>query len=540
MAKDKKQTAAAKADEMKDQSVEADAVKAETDTELVEQESAAGDDVKKVDNEATAEAVEVEAADEDPAERAADDNEVADEVTAESESETTDDDQESADDDKVDDDAKAESEDEDTDAVQESADGEETAEAENEAADDEQEATDDDKADDEAKAEAESKVADKDQKSVVEEVKAESESKATDDDRESADDDKADAVVEAKESHVAKEDDKPVATLNAAKVADKPAASAFKKLAGTATWRTRLIGAAAVGVLVGLGVGFGLAHLGQPSGTAVRTAYGNISSASVYNRIKHSQDAVMNVQSMIMEKSLEHDFPKAATDKKVNAQFNKLKRNKMSYYQELQQLGNDAAIKNNIRDSLLLEAAVAKNSKVSDAQVRAAYRTYRPAMTLAYVQVDSASRAKDVQQELAQATNYKDFADQVTNLHNQDSKHVSAGHLLPQFSSLADSQDVPSVIKKAAMKLHKGEVSPVVKVDSKTYVILYMKSDVKKSSYANDKHEIKKTLQRQEQTNAANRQKIMLKYAKRAHPKAVDASYKNLVKDMNQAAKHAE
>lgn len=538
MAKDKKQNATAKADELKDQSVEATkaesvgAVKAEKDTAPVERESAATNDAKEADNEAPA-----------------NDTDVADEATAESESETADDDdQESADDDKADDEVKAESEDEDTDAVQESADaevdGEENAEAENEAADDEQEATDDNKADDEAKAETESEVADKDQKSVEEEtdeaVKAEAENKDTDDDQESADDDKADAVVEAKQSKTVKEADKPAATANATKVVDKSAASAFKKLAGTATWRTRLIGAAAVGVLVGLGVGFGLAHLGQPSGTAVRTAYGNISSASVYNRIKHSQDAVMNVQSMIMEKALEHDFPKAATDKKVNAQFNKLKRNKMSYYQELQQLGNNAAIKNNIRDSLLLEAAVAKNSKVSDAQVRAAYRTYRPAMTLAYVQVDSASRAKDVQQELSQATNYKDFADQVTNLHNQDTKHVSAGHLLPQFSSLADSQDVPPVIKKAAMKLHKGEVSPVVKVDSKTYVILYMKSDVKKSSYANDKHEIKKTLQRQEQTNSANRQKIMLKYAKRAHPKAVDASYKDLVKDMNQAAKHAE
>lgn len=353
---------------------------------------------------------------------------------------------------------------------------------------------------------------------------------------------------EAKPSKAVKEIGKKAAAAGAIKAAEKQADNNVKaddqpgaeKSVKATTWRNRLIGTAAVSVLVGLGVGFGLAHLGQPSGTAVRTAYGNISSASVYNRVKDSQDTIMNVQSMIMEKSLEHDFPKAATDKKVNARFNKIKRNKMIYYQELQQLGTDAAIKNNIRDSLLLEAAVAKNSQVTDAQVRAAYRDYRPGMTLAYVQVDNASRAKDVQQQLAKASNYKDFADQVTNLHNQDSKHVSAGHLLPQFSSLSDSQDVPPVIKKAAMKLHKGEVSPVVKIDKKTYVILYMKSDVKKSTYANDKQDIKKTLQRQEQTNSANRQKVMLKYAKQAHPKAVDDSYKNLVKDMNQAAKQAE
>lgn len=404
---------------------------------------------------------------------------------------------------------------------------------------------------------------DDDQENEVDEDKKPAEEvdeakKSADDDDQKADND-ADEVEladdpvplsdqEAKPSKAIKEIGKNVATAGATKAAEKQADNSVKaddqsgaeKSAKATTWRNRLIGTAAVSVLVGLGVGFGLAHIGQPSGTAVRTAYGNISSASVYNRVKDSQDTIMNVQSMIMEKSLEHDFPKAATDKKVNARFNKIKRNKMIYYQELQQLGTDAAIKNNIRDSLLLEAAVAKNSQVTDAQVRAAYRDYRPGMTLAYVQVDNASRAKDVQQQLAKASNYKDFADQVTNLHNQDSKHVSAGHLLPQFSSLSDSQDVPPVIKKAAMKLHKGEVSPVVKIDKKTYVILYMKSDVKKSTYANDKQDIKKTLQRQEQTNSANRQKVMLKYAKQAHPKAVDSSYKNLVKDMNQAAKQAE
>lgn len=378
--------------------------------------------------------------------------------------------------------------------------------------------------------------------------KADNDADSDADELELADDPVPLSDQEAKPSKTVKEIGKKLAAAGATKAAEKQADSNVKaddqpgaeKSVKATTWRNRLIGTAAVSVLVGLGVGFGLARLGQPSGTAVRTAYGNISSASVYNRVKDSQDTVMNVQSMIMEKSLEHDFPKAATDKKVNDRFNKIKRNKMIYYQELQQLGTDAAIKNNIRDSLLLEAAVAKNSQVTDAQVRAAYRDYRPGMTLAYVQVDSASRAKDVQQQLAKASNYKDFADQVTNLHNQDSKHVSAGHLLPQFSSLSDSQDVPPVIKKAAMKLHKGEVSPVVKIDKKTYVILYMKSDVKKSTYANDKQDIKKTLQRQEQTNSANRQKVMLKYAKQAHPKAVDSSYKNLVKDMNQAAKQAE
>ena len=502
MANDKKQNDAAKDEEVKEQAV---------------------DDVKtdevKADSEKDAKP---ETADE-KAEASRENDKAEDEEMAAEEVENQED--------EVDEDEKAAEETDDQ--VSEAAEDKEPAEED----DDQENEVDEDKKPAEEVDEAKNSADDDDQKSANNAAE-----------EESASDPGPSADQEAKPSKAVKEIGKKVVAAGATKAAEKQADSNVKadgqpgaeKPAKATTWRNRLIGTAAVSVLVGLGVGFGLAHIGQPSGTAVRTAYGNISSASVYNRVKDSQDTIMNVQSMIMEKSLEHDFPKAATDKKVNARFNKIKRNKMIYYQELQQLGTDTAIKNNIRDSLLLEAAVAKNSQVTDAQVRAAYRDYRPGMTLAYVQVDSASRAKDVQQQLAKASNYKDFADQVTSLHNQDSKHVSAGHLLPQFSSLSDSQDVPPVIKKAAMKLHKGEVSPVVKVDKKTYVILYMKSDVKKSTYANDKRDIKKTLQRQEQTNSANRQKVMLKYAKQAHPKAVDTSYKNLVKDMNQAAKQAE
>lgn len=493
MANDKKQNDAAKNEEIKEQAVD--------DVKTDEVKADSGKDVKPeaADEKAEASRENDKAEDEEKAAEEVEDQENEDEKAAE----------------------------ETDDQVSEAAEDKESAE---EVEDQEDEVDEGEKA-----ADDDGQKADNDAESDADEV-------------ESADDPEPSAEQEAKPSKAVKEIGKKVAAAGATKAAEKQADNNVKaddqpgaeKSAKATTWRNRLIGTAVVSVLVGLGVGFGLAHIGQPSGTAVRTAYGNISSASVYNRVKDSQDTIMNVQSMIMEKSLEHDFPKAATDKKVNARFNKIKRNKMIYYQELQQLGTDAAIKNNIRDSLLLEAAVAKNSQVTDAQVRAAYRDYRPGMTLAYVQVDSASRAKDVQQQLVKASNYKDFADQVTSLHNQDSKHVSAGHLLPQFSSLSDSQDVPPVIKKAAMKLHKGEVSPVVKIDKKTYVILYMKSDVKKSTYANDKQDIKKTLQRQEQTNSANRQKVMLKYAKQAHPKAVDASYKNLVKDMNQAAKQAE
>ena len=536
MAKDKKQNEAVKADEVKDQVTEdevavdqsetvksaaADKVPAETDKDVAEGE-------QEVEDEVVAEVDTDEAEPVDEGEKEADE-EVVSEVDA--------DDAEPSDEEVVtevdtyevelaDDEADEQS----VDAVKET-DQEVVTEVQADDAEKADEVADEQSADDD-EADADKKV------SASDETKPAADNKASDDKQVPKD------SPAAKQSKVAKANDQPVTPPSVAKAVEKSnednGKTNVKLSALGSTWRNRLIGTAAVSVLIGLGVGFGLAHLGQPTGTAVRTAYGNISSASVYNRVKHSQETVMNVQSMIMEKALEHDFPKAATDKKVNARFNKIKHNKMIYYQELQQMGTDEAIKNNIRDSLLLEAAVAKNSKVTDAQVRAAYRDYRPGMTLAYVQVDNASRASEVREQLSKTTNYKDFTEQVTDLHNQDSKHVSAGHLLPQFSSLSDSQDVPSVIKKAAMKLHKGEVSPVVKINKKTYVILYMKSDVKKSSYAEDKQDIKKTLQRQEQTNSANRQKVMLKYAKQAHPKAVDASYKDLVKDMNQAAKQAE
>ena len=468
--------------------------------------------IKKDDEKKSAKVEDTEAAKVDKDDKSAEEVKSADNVKSEDEA---DDKAESKDDEKSEDEAdnKAESNDD--------------VKSEDEV-DNKAESNDDVKSEDEADNKAESK----------DDVKSEDE---TDNKAGSNDDvkseDEADDKAESKDDVKPKGEVVDKSVSNDDKSAKPVAESSVSPQFDKTKFKNRMLATTVLSVFVSLGVGFALGHCIHPGGVAVNTAYGNITSSQIYNRVKQNQDTQMTAQSLIMEKALEHDFPKAATDQKVNARFKKIKANKFTYYQELQQLGNDTAIKDNIKDSLLLEAAVAKNSKVTEAQVKEAYKTYRPGMTMAFVQVDSASKARDVHDQLAQAKNYKDFADEVTTLHNQDSKHVSAGHLLPQISSLSDSQDVPAKIKNAAMKLNKGDVSPVIKINNKTYVILYMKSITEKSSYANDKGEIKQTLKRQEQTNSANRQRVMLKYAKKAHPKAVDSSYKDLVKQMNQVAK---
>lgn len=289
-----------------------------------------------------------------------------------------------------------------------------------------------------------------------------------------------------------------------------------------------VVGTGVIALLIGGGIGAGIMNCVNPNKTMLTTNYGTIRESQIFDRIKSTQTTQTAAQSIIMEQVLEHYFPKAATDSKVNAQLKKVKANKLAYMEAVQQYGSDDALKANIKDSMLMAAAMKKEIQISPAQIKATYKTYRPGMTLAYVETSSKSQAEQFQQTLSQSQNYSDFKQQAKELSEADKK-VSAG-LLPEFNSLTSSQEMPASVKKTAMKMHKNETSDVIKSGNGKYAILFMKSDVKKGSYAQEKDKIKTALQNEAMSDQDTRAKVLAKYGKKAHVKAHDDAFKYLAK----------
>ena len=298
----------------------------------------------------------------------------------------------------------------------------------------------------------------------------------------------------------------------------------FSKKAKQALWATGI-----VAVLVGGGIGFAMGHHASGSQTMLTTAYGKVTNIQIFNRLKYSAPAQNVAQSLVMERVLEHDFPKAATQDKVDQEFKKIKKNKMMYMQYVQNYGGDNEIKSGIKDTLLLGAAMKANVSVSNAELRDAYQDYRPNMTLAFVEIQGKSRAQDVQSQLSGVHSYSAFKNTASDLAKGDSKNISAG-LLPDFSSLANDQEVPTNVKKQAMKMKKGDISGLIKTGKDRYAVLYMKSVAHKGSFNSVKDELKDTLLKQKMNNDKLRAKVLAKYAKKAHVKADDDAFKPMAK----------
>lgn len=298
----------------------------------------------------------------------------------------------------------------------------------------------------------------------------------------------------------------------------------FSKKAKQALWATGI-----VAVLVGCGIGFAMGHHASGSQTMLTTAYGKVTNIQIFNRLKYSAPAQNVAQSLVMERVLEHDFPKAATQDKVDQEFKKIKKNKMMYMQYVQNYGGDNEIKSGIKDTLLLGAAMKANVSVSNAELRDAYQDYRPNMTLAFVEVQGKSRAQDIQGQLSGVHSYSAFKNTASDLAKGDSKNISAG-LLPDFSSLANDQEVPTNVKKQAMKMKKGDISGLIKTGKDRYAVLYMKSVAHKGSFNSVKNELRDTLLKQKMNNDKLRAKVLAKYAKKAHVKADDDAFKPMAK----------
>ena len=298
----------------------------------------------------------------------------------------------------------------------------------------------------------------------------------------------------------------------------------FSKKAKQALWAMGI-----VAVLVGGGIGFAMGYHASGSQTMLTTAYGKVTNIQIFNRLKYSAPAQNVAQSLVMERVLEHDFPKAATQDKVDQEFKKIKKNKMMYMQYVQNYGGDNEIKSGIKDTLLLGAAMKANVSVSNAELRDAYQDYRPNMTLAFVEVQGKSRAQDIQGQLSGVHSYSAFKNTASDLAKGDSKNISAG-LLPDFSSLANDQEVPTNVKKQAMKMKKGDISGLIKTGKDRYAVLYMKSVAHKGSFNSVKDELKDTLLKQKMNNDKLRAKVLAKYAKKAHVKADDDAFKPMAK----------
>ena len=218
---------------------------------------------------------------------------------------------------------------------------------------------------------------------------------------------------------------------------------------------------------------------------------GTITVEDFYNEAKHTQNNQQLVQNMIIYKAFENKYGDKVTDKDVNAEY---KKNEETYgdtfKSQLEAAGyTEDSYKQALRSSLVLKAGISANVKVTEKDLKEAWKTFHPEVEAQIIKVSSEDEAKEVKKSADDGT---DFAKLAKEKSTDEATKKDGGKI--KFDS--QTTDVPTEVKEAAFKLKDGQVSDVISATNTTsystdYYVVKM---VKNQNKGDDMNKYKKQL----------------------------------------------
>lgn len=218
------------------------------------------------------------------------------------------------------------------------------------------------------------------------------------------------------------------------------------------------------------------------------TAVANMKGAKItkddfYEKMKTSPVGGETVlRNMIVQKALDTQYGEKVSTKKVNAQYNKVKKSYtdagQNFTAALASSGLTAqTFKDQIRTSLLSQAALKDLKKPTKKELKAQWDAYTPKITVQHILVDNEDKAKELIATL-QANNTEEEFNKLAKENSTDTATAEAGGKLAPFDNTDTALD--ATFRKAALAMKEGEVSPEpVKTSYGFHVIRVIKAPAK-------------------------------------------------------------
>lgn len=220
--------------------------------------------------------------------------------------------------------------------------------------------------------------------------------------------------------------------------------------------------------------------------TVVSYKGGKITESQYYDKMKQSQAGQSTLANMIISDALESQYGKYVSQKQVNDQYNKYKKQYGSQFNSiLEQNGLTASgFKDNLKTNLLTEAALKHIKTISKSQEEKAWKDYQPKVQVQQILVSKKSTAEEVIQKLNDGESFKSLAKK----YSTDTATKNDAGKLPAFDSTDTSLD--STFKKAAFKLKTGEYTTTPVKTQYGYHIIKMIKHPAKGTLKEHKKEI--------------------------------------------------
>ena len=284
----------------------------------------------------------------------------------------------------------------------------------------------------------------------------------------------------------------------------------------------------ALAIVLGAGLLSGCTNAGEK--TAVSYKGGTISEQEVMDSLKKMQGADSTVQQLIVYQVFEDKYGDDVSAKEVDSQYDQTKKQLGdSFDSQLKTAGyTEETFKDSIKQSLAFQEGLKKHIKLTDEELKTAWKTFHPEVEAQIIQVTSENDAKDVKKA---ADKGDDFSKLAKDKSTDTTTKEDGGKV--KFDSTTTT--VPTEVKEAAFKLKDGQVSDVItSTNTSTYATeYYVVKMVKNQNKGNDMDKYKKELKEiatdTKLSDSTFRNKVIGEVLKDANVKIKDKDFENVL-----------
>lgn len=284
----------------------------------------------------------------------------------------------------------------------------------------------------------------------------------------------------------------------------------------------------ALAIVLGAGLLSGCTNAGEK--TAVSYKGGTISEQEVMDSLKKMQGADSAVQQLIVYQVFEDKYGDDVSAKEVDSQYDQTKKQLGdSFDSQLKTAGyTEETFKDSIKQSLAFQEGLKKHIKLTDEDLKTAWKTFHPEVEAQIIQVASEDDAKDVKKAADKGDDFSKLAKDKST----DTKTKEDGGKV-KFDSTTTT--IPAEVKEAAFKLKDGQVSDVVtSTNAATYAPeYYVVKMVKNQNKGNDmdkyKKELKEIATETKLSDSAFQNKVVGEVLKDANVKIKDKDFENVL-----------
>ncbi|AWX46954.1 peptidylprolyl isomerase [Enterococcus faecium] len=284
----------------------------------------------------------------------------------------------------------------------------------------------------------------------------------------------------------------------------------------------------ALAIVLGAGLLSGCTNAGEK--TAVSYKGGTISEQEVMDSLKKMQGADSTVQQLIVYQVFEDKYGDDVSTKEVDSQYDQTKKQLGdSFDSQLKTAGyTEETFKDSIKQSLAFQEGLKKHIKLTDEDLKTAWKTFHPEVEAQIIQVASENDAKDVKKA---ADKGDDFSKLAKDKSTDTTTKENGGKV--KFDSTTTT--VPTEVKEAAFKLKDGQVSDVItSTNTSTYATeYYVVKMVKNQNKGNDMDKYKKELKEiatdTKLSDSTFQNKVIGEVLKDANVKIKDKDFENVL-----------